>query len=43
MLSENDIARIAVGSCGTMTPLAVGIFGSYAVGTARAAATSICS
>jgi predicted nucleotidyltransferase len=37
MLSENDIARIAERIVRADAPLAVGVFGSYAVGTARAA------
>lgn len=36
MLSDNDIARIADRIVGQEATLAVGTFGSYAVGTARA-------
>jgi predicted nucleotidyltransferase len=35
MLTENDIARIARRIAAAHAPLAVGIFGSYAIGTAH--------
>jgi predicted nucleotidyltransferase len=35
MLSENDIARIAERIARNLNPFAVGIFGSYAIGTAH--------
>ena len=36
MLSENDITRIAGRIASHYAPLVVGIFGSYAIGAARA-------
>jgi uncharacterized protein len=36
MLSENDIARIAQRLATALSPIALGIFGSYATGAARA-------
>jgi predicted nucleotidyltransferase len=37
MLSDNDIARIVDRIVRSVAPIAIGVFGSYAVGTPRAA------